>query len=98
MGVLADKEYDKMLDKILPLVEYAHCITPPSPRALDSEELAMECAARGVCSTSYRNLEDGVASAYEYAKTQNVPLVMLGSLYMYGDVVNALEKAKKSSV
>ena len=98
MGVLADKEYDKMLDKILPLVEYAHCITPPSPRALDSEELAAECAARGVCSTSYRNLEDGVASAYEYAKTQNVPLVMLGSLYMYGDVVNALEKAKKSSV
>ena len=94
MGVLADKEWKEMLSVLLPNVKCVHCVTPDSPRALGSDDLAAECNARGVRATAYSALEEGVLGAYVEAKTQNVPLVMLGSLYMYGDVFFALEKAK----
>ena len=94
MGVLADKEWKAMLDELLPLARKMHCVTPNSPRALSSDVLARECASRNVDSVAYSLFEDGVCAAYEEAKTQNMPLVILGSLYMYGDVFFALEKAK----
>lgn len=95
MGVLADKEWKAMLDELLPLAERMYCVTPNSPRALDSEILAEECNARSVTANAFGSIDDGVKKAYNDAKTQNVPLVMLGSLYMYGDVFKALENAKK---
>ena len=94
MGVLADKEWNAMLDKVLPLTREMHCITPNSPRALDSAALAEKCNEKGVPASAYATIDEGVAAAYAKAKSQDVPLVMLGSLYMYGDVVNSLEKAK----
>ncbi|MBR4279100.1 MAG: bifunctional folylpolyglutamate synthase/dihydrofolate synthase, partial [Clostridia bacterium] len=95
MGVLADKEYGAMLDKIVPCVKSAFCITPPSPRALDSATLAQEFDKRGVAAVAFGTLYDGVEAAYREAVTQNMPLVMLGSLYMYGEVAFSLEKTKK---
>lgn len=95
MGVLADKEWKAMLDELLPLAERMYCVTPNSPRALDSEILAKECNARSVTANAFDSIDDGVENAYNDAKTQNVPLVMLGSLYMYGDVFKALENAKR---
>ena len=94
MGVLADKEWESMLGELLPLTDEMYCVTPNSPRALSAETLARECNARGVTAKHFLSLDDGVSAAYEKAKAQNVPLVMLGSLYMYGDVFFALEKAK----
>ena len=94
MGVLADKEWRAMLGELLPLVDEMYCVTPNSPRALSSDVLADECNARGTSAVPFSTIDDGVCSAYNDAKTQNVPLVMLGSLYMYGDVFFALEKAK----
>lgn len=94
MGVLADKEWKKMLDELLPLTRKMYCVTPNSPRALDSCTLAAECGSRGVPSKAFSTINDGVREAFEEAKTQNMPLVMLGSLYMYGDVFFALEEAK----
>ena len=95
MGVLADKEWKAMLDELLPLTDGMYCVTPNSPRALDSEILAKECNARSVTANAFDSIDDGVKKAYNDAKTQNVPLVMLGSLYMYGDVFKALENAKR---
>ena len=40
MGVLADKDVDKILDEVLPLASYFICLTPDSPRALAADELA----------------------------------------------------------
>ncbi len=94
MGVLADKEWSAMLDKILPLAKEMHCVTPNSPRALSAQALAAECNERGVKSRAYCSIEEGVAAAYQSAKAQNMPLVMLGSLYMYGDAAQAFEKVK----
>lgn len=95
MGVLADKEWDQMLSVLLPNAKRMFCVTPPSPRALDSKRLAKECVARGSDAEAFETIEDGVRNAYLAAETQNVPLVMLGSLYMYGDVFFAFEKEKE---
>jgi len=40
MGVLADKEYDKMLRYLLPHAKAFVCVTPDNPRALAAEKLA----------------------------------------------------------
>ncbi len=40
MGVLADKEYDKMLKYLLPHAKAFVCVTPDNPRALAAEKLA----------------------------------------------------------
>lgn len=43
IGVLADKEYGKMLSVLLPYCARVYTVTPDNPRALPAEELA-ECA------------------------------------------------------
>ncbi len=95
MGVLADKEWDKMLSVLLPNAKKMFCVTPPSPRALDSKKLAEECIARGSDAEAFATIEEGVCNAYLAAEAQNMPLVMLGSLYMYGEVFFAFEKEKE---
>jgi dihydrofolate synthase/folylpolyglutamate synthase len=39
MGVLADKEYEKIVARIFPMISRAATITPKNPRALDGEAL-----------------------------------------------------------
>ncbi len=95
MGVLADKEWERMTEVICGFAERFVCVTPNSPRALSAESLAKKVEELNTKSYPAKSIDDGVAVAYSEAKRLNKPLVMLGSLYMYGDVVSALEKAKK---
>ncbi len=92
MGVLADKDYKDMARIVSSATNRVFAITPNSPRALNSKDLAETFNQIGVVAEGYDTVSDGVDAAYEYAKTQNVPLVMLGSLYMYGDVYNSFRK------
>jgi len=94
MGVLADKDYRDMVALLAPLTEKVFTVTPPSPRALSSKSLAEVYKDFSVDAVSSDSIDDGVAMAYDYAKKEKRPLVMLGSLYMYGDVYNAFKKTK----
>ena len=95
MGVLADKEWEKMVEIICGFAKRFVCVTPNSPRALDSTALYEKVQSCGVDSFAADSIDDGVALAYSEAKRLGSPLLMLGSLYMYGDAANAFEKAKK---
>ena len=97
MGVLADKDYNDMVSVLAPLAERVFTVAPPSPRALDSDKLASVFGEFGVESLPFATVEAGVSAAYEYAKIQNIPLVMLGSLYMYGEVYESFVKVSKKS-
>ncbi len=92
MGVLADKDYNDMASILAPLACKIFAITPPSPRALSSNELAKTFSSLGVESKPFSDILPAVEEAYAFAKTQNIPLVMLGSLYMYGEVYNCFKK------
>jgi dihydrofolate synthase/folylpolyglutamate synthase len=88
MGVLADKDYNSMLDSVCPHAARFICLTPESPRALPAAALADIIRARGfeaaVCSS--------VSEAVDAAKEKTEPIVAFGSLYMSGAVLKYFEE------
>ena len=96
MGVLADKDYRDMVALLAPLAKRVFTVTPNSPRALSSAELAAVFAEAGAYSTSYPSVEQGVEAAYDDSLGEKTPLIMLGSLYMYNEVFSAFKTIEKS--
>lgn len=82
MGVLADKEYDKIVSSLRPYAKRFVCVTPDSPRALSAAALAEYLRSLGEDAVSCKSFEDGVKTALE----DNSPVVACGSLYMAGYV------------
>ncbi len=78
-GVLADKEYQKMMRMIAPLAEKVYTITPPNPRALSAEDLAAYVRSIGVDAEAFESLEDAVDCALE-----GDVICIFGSLYFVG--------------
>jgi len=85
MGVMADKEYGAMLDMMMPLCERLYTVTPENTRALDAETLAAEARARGVTATPTELTEEALSGIIDGLGNDDV-LLMMGSLYMYGDI------------
>lgn len=91
MGVLEDKEYDKILDIMLPHANTVLTITPNNPRALSAEALAEKINAKGVTSKSFASVRDALIDAIECAGKDSVVLVF-GSLYYLGEVLQAMKE------
>ena len=77
-------------DSIHPLMMFT--VVPDNPRALDSESLAAVFTEKGIAAESFDVLDDGVKAAYSYAKSNDVPLIALGSLYMYRQFTESLRR------
>ncbi|MCR4795670.1 MAG: bifunctional folylpolyglutamate synthase/dihydrofolate synthase [Ruminococcus sp.] len=90
IGVMADKEYGLYADMLGELAEIAFAIKPANPRSLDSQKLADTLNAKGLHTEPFSVLAEGVKAAYSYVNEHDVPLVILGSLYMYSEVTEAL--------
>ena len=95
MGVMADKDYNKYPDLLKERAERVFCIRPENPRALDPAVLASCFAAGGIDAESCEDFREGVKAAYAYAKRERLPLVALGTLYMYSEFTDALGEAIK---
>lgn len=80
MGVLADKDYSAMLDKVFPKAAGFVCIAPDSPRALPAETLAGLIRKRGAEAVVCASPEDALSAAL----AQKRPVIAFGSLYMAG--------------
>lgn len=85
-GVMADKAYDGMVDIIAPHVEEVFTLKPDNPRALDAASLAAVYEAHGVKATANDNISVSLSAARKRAKELGLPLLILGSLYLYKDV------------
>ncbi len=90
MGVLADKDYRVMIRTLSPYSAHVVTITPPSPRALDAAMTAVIFRENDVAAEPAKSVEEGVRLAVEMARKEKIPLFILGSLYLYGDVKKAL--------
>lgn len=88
-GVLADKEYGAMYEKIMPQIKEFICITPPCPRALEGEKLAAYLQEQGKEATSCKTIAEGVKLALEKAGADGAVLCF-GSLYSLGEIHKAL--------
>ena len=91
-GVMADKNYEAVADILSEISLAAFTVAPDNPRALDAGALSKVYSARGVPSKPFGNVEDAVTSAVKLASEKNVPVLCTGSLYMYADIVKAVER------
>ncbi|MBQ9162805.1 MAG: bifunctional folylpolyglutamate synthase/dihydrofolate synthase [Clostridia bacterium] len=85
-GVMADKDYGYMISSMARVAHSAFTVRPDNPRALDADRYAEEFKAHGVPAKAYPSLY----AALEAATQNGLPTVCLGSLYMYGQVVEAV--------
>ena len=95
MGVMADKDYPVMVKTLSPLVERVFTVTPANPRALPATGLAACFAAQSVVAVPYPSVPEGLAAALADSQENNRPLVCLGSLYLYAELVAAYRQLTK---
>ena len=95
MGMLADKDYDRVIDIVAPFAGEFVCLTPDSPRALSARQLAEEIRGRGYKAVSCGTVEEGILTALAKAEELSAgagteetetAVIAFGSLYMAGDV------------
>ncbi|HOA84751.1 MAG TPA: folylpolyglutamate synthase/dihydrofolate synthase family protein [Bacillota bacterium] len=89
-GVMRDKDYATMAGMLSEIARRVFVVTANYGRALPSAEHAETYRRCGVTAYPYDVLYDGIRAAYEDSKTAGVPLVILGSFYLYADVRAAL--------
>lgn len=89
-GVMADKDRGEMIETMKPITARAFAVTPNNPRALTADEYAAQLASFGIPATSYASVAEGVKAAIESSKKEGIPLVCLGSLYLYEEVEKAV--------
>ncbi len=91
-GVMADKDYAEMASELSQIASVAVTLKPNNPRSLDPSLYAAEFKRLGVEAYGCESITDAVNTARDIAKSRKIPLVALGSLYMYGDVKQAYLK------
>lgn len=90
MGVMADKDYEKMVNIISPYINLAYTVTPNNQRALDGAELSDMFKKNNVNSEYQTDIYEAVSSAVSFSNKSNTPLIILGTLYMYSDIKRAI--------
>lgn len=85
-GVMADKDYDRMVARMGEVASRAFCVRPANDRALDPAKYAESFRAIGIPAEGYATVAEGVRTAAETAREERKALLCLGSLYMYGEV------------
>ena len=86
-GVLADKDYKFIAEKLSEVAARAFTITPDNKRALKASDYAAVLSGFGVPSEHFPDIKGALAHAMEEAKRNGKALVCLGSLYTYADVI-----------
>ena len=84
MGVMAEKDYETMVELILPLAKHIYALTPDSERALSAQELCEMIQKKGgsasVCADVSR------MTALLQAMPDDEKCVVFGSLYLIGEL------------
>lgn len=89
MGVMADKDYEKMIEELLLLAIDFVTVTPESSRALQAESLAEDIRNHGVPARSIERVADVLALPKMGEKT-----IALGSLYFIGELEALYEETR----
>ena len=95
VGVLEDKDYERMMEQVIPLAKRFICVTPNSERALSASRLAQLLQKRGCEAECLPSVEAGVERCLSWGDS---PVVAFGSLYMAGEIREALAKLLKKNI
>ena len=86
-GVLKDKDYETIAANLSTVASRAFVMTPDSPRALSAEDYAQVLADKGLAAEPFGSIAEAFDAARSAALAHGVPLVCLGSLYVYADLI-----------
>lgn len=96
MGVLRDKEYEKVIQKTYSYASHIITVTPPkNPRALPAYDLALTAKDYHDSVTVADSLEEAVEMAYLLSDKDSV-IITFGSLSYLGRIMEIIEKREKS--
>lgn len=90
IGVMADKDYELYPKMLGEYIDRVYTVKPDNPRALDSTTLLLSFLKYGILGAACDDLDKGISCAVDYATENNIPLIALGSLYMYKDFIRIL--------
>ena len=90
-GVMADKDYDYISDRLCEIADSVYCITPDNPRALKAEEYARIFNEKGVFAKSFETINDALCEAMRQAINQKKAVLCVGSLYSYAEICEAVD-------
>ena len=95
MGVMADKDYEEMIEELLPLALDFKTVTVESERALQGEELAACIKKRGIPASPCSSL---VAALPDLSVETGEKTVAFGSLYFIGEIEAYLENSFRKNI
>lgn len=83
MGVMADKNYEEMIEELLPLALDFKTVTVESERALTAQELSEKIRAKGIC-------DSGLLHSFDELMPGQLDVahktIAFGSLYFVGEI------------
>ena len=91
-GVMRDKNYSVMIEHIGRIAQKVFTVTPNNPRSLPAVEYAAHFSNSGVDAEPGATVAEGVQKAIAYARSAQIPLICLGSLYLYGELSLEINK------
>lgn len=94
IGVLADKEHEKMLRMLLPYAAKVYTVTPHNPRALQGKLLCGEARKYHADVTDTESIDEAVQRAVQGAGEQDV-ILAFGSLSYLGEIKEAVARLVK---
>ena len=95
-AVMADKDYQKEIGYISKIADRVYCVTADNKRALSASDLAAAFSDRGISAAAYPDFASALGNALQYCRKKRLPLIAMGSLYMYHEFVNTLELLNNS--
>lgn len=93
-GVMKDKNYSFIADKIGEIAKKVICISPNNVRALNADEYSKVFIDKKIPSVSYDNISEAFNDAYAAAISDMCPILCVGSLYMYGEILECINSVK----
>ncbi len=96
IGILKDKEYEKIIAETYAYADQIITVTPDNPRALPAIELAKVVQEYHPHVTAAGSLEEAVEMAYLLARKEDV-IISFGSLSYLGHLATILKKRQKNN-
>lgn len=93
MGVLADKDYEKMIQMMFQPEDHVYTVTPKNPRALDGKELEKQLLEQKIAARYCENVQDAVLYALRDAQKGDL-ILAFGSLSYLRYVRESYENCK----
>ena len=86
IGILADKEHEKMLEMMMPYANKIYTVTPPNARGLSGEVLADGVRQWHEDVLYCEKIEDAIEKAISQSREDGCPIVAFGSLSYLGEL------------